>query len=57
MNEHFEVKKVSYETKNSRMDLVIFVEYSIQEIWSDIVCQNRPDHFKFLKGCIPEHAY
>ena len=37
MNEYFEVKKVSYETKNSRMDLVIFVEYSIQEIWSDMV--------------------
>ena len=38
----------------SRMDQVEFVEDSIQNISSDVVCLKRPYHFQYSKGCLPQ---
>ena len=38
----------------SLMDQVRFVEDSLIKIWSDMVYLNRPYHFKFFKGCLPQ---
>ena len=38
----------------SRMNQVKFVEDSFLNIWSNMVCLNRPYHFKFVKSCFPQ---
>ena len=38
----------------SRMDQVKFVENSLWNIWTDMVCVGRPYHVKYFKGCLPQ---
>ena len=39
---------------NSRMDQVEFVEDSVLNIWTYMVCLSRPYHFKFFEGWLPQ---
>ena len=44
-----------FDTKYSGMGQEKFVGYSLEKIQSDIVCKNRPYHFKSFKGCILDY--
>ena len=45
---------VIYGSGYSRMDWVKFLEDSLLENWSDIVCLSWPYHFIFFKGSLPQ---